>query len=232
MAYFKVDEVFAQTFEIYKRNFFSIYVVSLILNIPNFVFFDFNSTSRQAGISTFLLMSGSAAYFLVQTSLLAGFIISRVLDNGLAQYKKRLEFPDISFDWIVPLIVVFLVQVTLSGVALLFLVVPGVILMIAWTYSTPIVLLEKKYTVIESLRRSWNMTKGERLHILMVFVILGFINWSIILILNFPISMVFHYNSPFAKILSEGLNVALMPIGSILIIVLYLGRRLAEIEQG
>lgn len=71
---------------------------------------------------------------------------------------------------------------------LLCLIVPGIILMVAWSLAIPIVILEKKKP-FEAMRRSFHLTKGRRFRIFVSIALISLIVYIIIIVVILPFTI-------------------------------------------
>lgn len=79
--------------------------------------------------------------------------------------------------------ITLLIAGILAGMAILFgylfFVVPGWFFRINFMLVTPIIVLEDEFSVLASLGRSWDLTKGHRLYILQCLLGLEFLYWIV-----------------------------------------------------
>jgi membrane-anchored glycerophosphoryl diester phosphodiesterase (GDPDase) len=73
-------------------------------------------------------------------------------------------------------------------IGFILLVIPGFILLAAWSLSIPAIVIENK-TPIEAMKRSFSLTKGRRFRIFIVLLLVGLIAYIIIIVINFPIAI-------------------------------------------
>jgi len=66
----------------------------------------------------------------------------------------------------------------LTLIGLVLLIVPGIILSLGFAVVSPVAIFEKG-SAVNALRRSWNLTRGERWNILGASFVLGFLIWII-----------------------------------------------------
>jgi hypothetical protein len=72
------------------------------------------------------------------------------------------------------------------GVGLLLLVIPGIYLALTWSLAIPVAVLEGT-GLNGTVSRSATLTKGDRLRILVIYVLLAFLEWVVMLIIQFPL---------------------------------------------
>jgi Membrane domain of glycerophosphoryl diester phosphodiesterase len=72
------------------------------------------------------------------------------------------------------------------GLGLVLLIVPGIYLALAWSLAIPVTVLEGT-GLNDTLTRSTTLTKGDRLRIFVVYVLLVLLEWVVMLIVQFPL---------------------------------------------
>jgi hypothetical protein len=70
-------------------------------------------------------------------------------------------------------------------IGFILLIVPGFILLAAWSLSIPAVVIENK-TPIEAMKRSYSLTRGRRFQIFAILLLVALIVYIISLVINFP----------------------------------------------
>jgi hypothetical protein len=92
---------------------------------------------------------------------------------------------------LLPMIGLTIVSGVAIGFALLFLIVPGIILYVMWIVAVP-VLVEERRGIFGSLSRSFELTRGSRWHIfglLVIFIILSTVISAVLGLLNMGVAL-------------------------------------------
>ena len=89
--------------------------------------------------------------------------------------------------------------------ATLFLLVPGIFLALAFALVIPVAVLEDS-GVLDTLSRSWELTKGSRLRILVIYVLYFFLLYTLIFLWEIPIL------AAIGVLAARGHNPAMMPL--------------------
>ncbi len=116
------------------------------------------------------LTIGSAVVTLVTTYLAEAALIHGVVSNLRGRKADFGQCLAVGAQNIVPAVLIAII--TAIGVALGFilLIVPGVILALAWTVALPAAVVEK-VNPIEALSRSWKLTDGHRGALFLIFLL-------------------------------------------------------------
>jgi hypothetical protein len=125
----------------------------------------------------------------------------------------------------------------LAGVAvalgLLLLIVPGIIVSLAFSMTTLIILVEGE-GVMDSLRRSWDLTKGNRGRIFVAGLICGLLSWALAFAFQWPalalVALTKSHNPPLWANLATGIsstigNILAMPFFAIALALIYYDAR-------
>lgn len=91
------------------------------------------------------------------------------------------------------------------GFASLFLLVPGIFLALAFALVIPVAVLEDS-GMWDSISRSWELTKGSRLRILVIYILYFFLLYTFILLWEIPIL------AAIGVLAARGHNPAMMPL--------------------
>lgn len=166
-AHLDIGGVFEATTEIYKKSFGTVWIVALILLVPMAIL---NALAAEAGWFLHLIAS---VYQIVATVWLAGTVVKVVEDvwaDGAVDASVGELFSSAA-PRLFSLFLLSLVVGILVAIGLVFLIVPGIILALMWVVSTPSMMVEDK-GVFDSMTRSSDLTKHNRMRILGVGVLL------------------------------------------------------------
>jgi Membrane domain of glycerophosphoryl diester phosphodiesterase len=199
---FRVGPVFGRAWTVYTRNFLAFTLVAVVIALPGL--FQGDKQSLAGGIQTLVaVIVGIVFYFVGQAVMLYGafqalrgrdFLVGEAVRRGLARFWSIIGvvlLPMLAF--IAGLIVVSLLSVlavplgVIAGLAFFVLVVMFVI---RWSAAVPACVVEGLGPVA-SLRRSAELTRGNRWKIFAVFVLI----FVIIIIAGI---VVFAITAPFA----------------------------------
>ncbi|MCP4181119.1 MAG: hypothetical protein GY756_25420 [bacterium] len=184
--YLTIDKVFGECFNLYFKNILKIITPIAVVIIPfMFLFYKWFQTILNedytydqyppeliVGMILFSLL-----YFLVF------FIEIKIISN--AYLDKKESIPEIIQDALKRFFPFFLANILLAlgyiG-GFLLLIVPGYILLFGWSVAHAVFVIEKKGP-INSIKRSWELTKGHKGIIFLVYLLLYFTMYFIFLVL-------------------------------------------------
>lgn len=215
-----IGGVFEATTEIYKKSFGTVWIVALILLIP-------------AAIIVALLGNGGFLGFLgtivqlVATAWLVGSVVRIVQDveeDGQIDWSVGEILGSVT-PRLISIILLQIVMGILIGIGLILLIIPGVILALMWAVAMPSLVVENK-GVFDSLSRSSELTKDNRMRILGVAVVV-LVLYLILAIIGGILVAAVPVIGVIALII---LGVLIYPYISIIAAVLYY--RLRELKEG
>ena len=161
-----IGGVFEATTEIYKKCFGTVWIVALVLLIPAAIIVAILGNDGVLGVLGTLVN-------LVATAWLLGSIIRIVQDveeDGKVDWSVGKILGSVT-GRLVSIILLQIVVAILVGIGLIFFIVPGVILALMWIVSMPSLVVEEK-GVFDSMSRSSELTKNNRMRILGVGLVI------------------------------------------------------------
>jgi hypothetical protein len=174
-----VGAVFRRAFDLMMGDFVKFFALAFIVWLPVLItlfivgfghaaWSDFPAPSPSAGIAGAVLVGllTWAAFILSQAVILYGAIERmRGQSFALAESLQR------GFARFFPLVGLYLALAIILGIGFVLLVVPGILLAVALYVALPVCLVEKRGP-LESLRRSADLTKGNRWRIFGIALLL------------------------------------------------------------
>jgi hypothetical protein len=201
---FSVGGVASATFGSIGRNFLTFTLLALLAEVPQGVL-SFYTNRFQVGTAPFTANPGAAftyfatiisAFFLaifMAYVLQAAIVYGTVTDlNG-----RRASFGSClgtALKVFFPLVGLSIISTLGTGVGMILLVVPGVILALGWSIAVPVRVVER-VGVFESLGRSWTLTsgfKGTIFLLALIFVLAG----ALFSMLGLSLAGVFSFTRP------------------------------------
>lgn len=194
LRYLSFGETLGQTFNLYFDNFIPLIVISFVSTLPGFVFAHFVKFSEVgdpslsqilALILFFVLFVG---IYMLCSALMIELISKKYLKQhqGVGQYIGNvmpLIFPIIGLSILSviivggPAVVLFSIAGPKAGVLLY--IIPGIYLMIGVMLASQVLIVERK-KVIESVKRSFFLTKSSKLEIFGFLIIIGLLKRLVI----------------------------------------------------
>lgn len=172
-------EVISYSFGIYFRNFFSFFAVTLIAYSPVVILTIFAATG---GFETFEDTAITWIMLLVTigAALLAFPFATAALSYGVLQSlrdkKPQIgELIAVGLRMMITVILVAILQFLATMGGFILLIIPGIIIGVALTVAVPAA-VEERPGAFKALSRSFELTKGYRWKIFLVFFGLGLIN--------------------------------------------------------
>lgn len=147
-------------FNLLFDNFFILIILSLIAGIPAyFTLFGSNiPILNTTGFFGFiLLLIFSSVFTTVCTGLTIEIVAKRYLGERITFYEYTRSLYEIFF----PLLLLSFLKAVLTGIGFYLLLVPGILFSLGFSVAEHVLVIERK-KVIESLKRSWNLTKGKK----------------------------------------------------------------------
>jgi hypothetical protein len=215
-----IGGVFEATTEIYKKCFGTVWIVALILLIPSAIIVALLGNDGLGGLL------GSIVN-LVATAWLLGSIVRVVQDveeDGQVDWGIGEILGSVTGRLVAIILLEFVVFI-LVGIGLIFLIIPGVILALMWSVSMPSLIVEDK-GVFESMSRSSDLTKHNRMRILGL-VLLVLLIYLVVVILGALLAAAVPVIGVIALV---AVGVIAYPYVSIISTVLYY--RLRELKDG
>lgn len=215
-----IGGVFSKTTDIYKEAFGTVWIVALILMIPAGIIAAILGDDGIGGLIGNLVNLAASAW-------LIGSIVRIVQDVEADGRVDNSVGEVLGSVWsrLIPLIVLQLIIGILVGIGLVLLIIPGVILALMWVAAIPAFVVEEK-GIFESMSRSSELTRGNRMRILGIGIVILAIYIAIALIGALLVAA-----SPVIGVIALiVVSVLLYPYISIIAAVLYF--RLRELEGG
>ncbi|MEP3889614.1 MAG: hypothetical protein ABJN69_04050 [Hellea sp.] len=181
---FDVGRVINRTFGAIKNNFVSFFLASLIImGVPTFfiglmpVFFSTGGmfdgdTVNQGFFASFIAMAViSFIVVMIGSVILQGALIYGAIADFNGRKAPFKECMSVALRYFFPLLILGI----LVGLGMVFgfilVIVPGVFIALGWSIAAPVLIVEGK-GITDSISRSWDLTKGYKRWILLLFIIL------------------------------------------------------------
>ncbi|MDQ6432802.1 glycerophosphoryl diester phosphodiesterase membrane domain-containing protein [Mesorhizobium sp. LHD-90] len=198
-AAFRIGRVFGDTFSVLGRNFGLCLGLAVIFSgIPTFLYQlltgsqidaallsaetgavpppEFEPTSALAGLVYFII-------YLVLASILQAALVRTTIEDLNGQQPTFADALSRGIAVLLPIIGLLFLMYLGIGIGFVLLIIPGLYLLIRWSAAVP-ALVHERLGVLESMRRSSELTKGSRWRIFGLFVILIVAIWILQLVLG------------------------------------------------
>lgn len=202
-----IGDVIASTINVALKNFTTLFMMSALFYLPGLIFQMMtlpDLSDPTAGVFGANVLGASVVGII---SIILQFVLVAAMTSAVftALQGKKAEFgPSISqgFSRVLPVLGVSLLASLAMVVGLLFLLVPGIFLMIVLAVSVPAVVVER-VGVFEAMNRSMDLTRGYRWRILGLFVVVILILIGLTLVFGLVLGL-------FAVLLGGNLQVAVI----------------------
>jgi hypothetical protein len=159
-------EIFSEAFNLYFDNFLALFGISIISALPGFILTQLTISNTMAGPTTStVLTSLISIVFLVLTNTAATALIIELLSKKYLRKPQTMEdyFKSI-LPFIFPIIWLSILQALAIGAGFMALIIPGIIIYTGLSLSSQILIIERS-NAVEAMKRSWELSRGNRLQI-------------------------------------------------------------------
>ena len=122
------------------------------------------------------MMALSIIGSMVISSLTQGFLTRATVAQAEGRKASLGECVQASVSVLLPLMALAIVTSVGIALGMVLLIVPGFMLMIAWSVATP-AMVEERTGIFESIERSNDLTRGARWKIFSLMIAVGFLAW-------------------------------------------------------
>jgi len=185
---FDIGRVLNRTFGAIKNNLVSFLGASLIImGIPMLIiglfplFIGADGEIANGGLSESAVMGFvgatvfSAIFIMVGSIILQGALIFGAVADFNGRKAPLSECLSIAFKYFFPLLGLGILVALGTMAGFIALIIPGIFIALGWSIAAPILIIEGK-GITDSIGRSWNLTKGYKRWILLLFIIIMIIS--------------------------------------------------------
>ena len=228
-------ETLGQAFNLYFDNFVPLFMISLVCSIPTILFM--HSTGIGTGGDTTVnpYLSGLILILLslTMTTICTALTIELISKRYLKQHQDIARYIENVLPFILPIIGLSILEGIIIGLGLLAFLIPGIYLALAVSVAVQVLIVEHQ-GVMESMRRSFFLTRGKKLEIL------GY--WLIIILIGFVVNELREMTAGMINQLDAALqtklilfygiyyfvNILITPIGSCIFILIYFNLKIEK----
>ena len=188
--YITVDKIFGESFTLYFKNIISLFIPSaLIFSIFGLFFYQYFSYIMNSDETEIFGSSGIIFYFMAMFAIGIAMYIFFYIEIELASnayrdiesnYREIISKSLRRFFPFLGMNILFSLGVSLAAILL---IIPAYILMLGWCVAQVIFIIENE-RAIKSLKRSWNLTKGNKGKIFLLFLLIIAALYFVILIVS------------------------------------------------
>ncbi len=219
---YSFGQTLGKGFNLYFDNFFYVVGTSLVIYLPSLYLGIFTKVSETEGLD-------AAGLYKLLYSIIASIFLSALITNIISKkyLGKTLSIRDyflVHLPLLISILLLSLLETILLVLGFALLVVPGIILLVGYSVSVNALVIEG-VSPVESLRRSWRLTKGKRwpiLGLIMLYIVINFL-------VAYPITNFIGETYPnIYDITAYILSALLDPIGSCIFVVVYFNLRVEK----
>ena len=217
---FEVGAVLSSTFSVYFSNIVAFFAIGLMFNLPVIVLNYLSSSGDLLDVvDPSLYLAIPLAVGLL--TLIFGNVVTGAISFGVFQFLRGKK-PSIGsciakgFSVLLPVIGVAILVGLMVFFGSLLCLIPGIILYVMFCTAVPVTVVERP-GVINSLKRSLDLSSGNRMAIFAVLLVLTLMNIAITLGITFSVAAL----GNIALIISGLVSVVLGGLGSTALVVIY-----------
>jgi hypothetical protein len=232
-------ETLGQAFNLYFDNFVPLFLISLVSTLPLIVFtfiriesgMYYSESNRFIAVLTFLII------FIVVNTLCTALTIELISKRYLKQHQCIGTYVRNVLPFILPIVGLSILEVIIIGLGFVAFLLPGVYLFLGLSVAVQVLIVERK-RVMESISRSFVLTRGRKLEIfgyfLIVIIVLKQILIDILLVPKVFYPLIGNMDTAFSTklILANGVyylvQVLFNPISACLFILIYFNLRIEK----
>ena len=113
---------------------------------------------------------------MVISSMTQAFLTRATVAQSEGRRTSLAECARVGLAMFLPLVALSIVTSIATTLGMLLLIIPGLMLMTAWSVATP-ALVEERLGVFEAIRRSNELTRGSRVKIFLLLLLVGIVTW-------------------------------------------------------
>jgi len=236
---YSFGETIGKGFNLYFNNFIPIVLLSLLCQVPSVLI-----QRLITGSGTFYYKVGAASFYnqfrteglnyiaiiilsIITSHILSAFVIHLVSKNFLEDASTSRNNAITS---ILPLIIPLIGLSLLIGIIVLFccigLIIPGIIVGLGLSVAPGVLVIEKR-SIMESLKRSWSLTKERKGHIFGILFVSGLITGVITLPFSFILKLL-SLDTQVVTYLNYAISALVSPIQSCIFVVVYFNLRIEK----
>ena len=181
VAGFSIGRVIDRTFSVVRRNLVAFLIAALLIMAPVLAIDLYNGTPSSFGAKSFALRALAALIQFACTYLLQASLVQSTITDLNGERAELGQALSAGFNLVLPVTVIVVLSILGLLVGTLLLVVPGIMLAMAWSVAVPVKVVERT-SIKDSFGRSLYLTRGYRWRIFglvviyfIISVLLGFV---------------------------------------------------------
>jgi hypothetical protein len=185
-------DLFSKSFSTFGDNILLVFLVSVVIELPNFLFFGF--VTRYTGVPVLVRLAAQQTVSAVALGLVTAAVTYSVLRRLRGSPVARGEGLAQGLSSCVFALPVVLLNALCLGVSILCLVIPAFLVQPMLAAAVPAA-VEERLSPVAALRRSRDLTAGHRIAIFIALLVPGIVSVILMAVVNFIL-----------KVLPEGIS--------------------------
>jgi hypothetical protein len=204
LKHLSTGQLIGESFNIYFNNFLPLFLISLIIYIPSFLYNIFLSGYLVGGTSTprELINDPVSLIILILSAIIlgafavigTGLIIEIVSRRYLGEHVRFDVYLKNTAKKIIRLVFLSIISIIIVYAGFFLFIIPGIILVLGLSVATEALVVED-LGILQSIKRSWELTKKKKWHVFGVFFLIGLIILGISILGNILIEAVINFLS-------------------------------------
>jgi hypothetical protein len=228
-------ETLGQAFNLYFDNFVPLFMISFVCSLPTILLIHTTgiSTAGEGAVNPLLNRLILVLLILSMTTLCTALTIELISKRYLKQHQGIGQYIQNVLPFIFPVIGLTLLQGLIIGLGFLAFLIPGIYFALALSVAVQALIVERK-GVMESIRRSFFLTKGKKLEILGFGLILFLINYIVKELMDVYLDVIIRMDAIVqTKIIlyysaAHLADILITPIGSCVFILVYFNLKIEK----
>ena len=228
-------ETLGQGFNLYVDNFVALFMISLVSSIPMIIFThtvilnDRGSKELDRALSGLLLI----VIYLVVNTLCTALTIELISKKYLKRHEDIGQYIGHIVPFIFPIIGLAILQAIIIGLGMLAFFIPGIYFALGLSVAGQVLIVERK-PVMESIKRSFFLTRGKKLEIVGLWLILVMVNYAARKMMDVVYTMISSLDAVIqtklilAYTLAHLVDILIAPIGACIFILIYFNLRIEK----
>jgi hypothetical protein len=180
-----VGNVLSRTFNIWSRNFVAFTILALVIQLPAILFGLFWPISADSTVYS----RGTQILPMLLSFVTAGAVAYGVFQQLRGQPATVQQCLKVGMNRLLAVILTAIVVAVIVGIGYVLLVIPGIIASVILAVAIPVAVVEGA-GVGDSIRRSAFLTKGYRMQIFVINLVLGLIVFAMALIVGMALAFI------------------------------------------
>ena len=227
-------EIFSEAFNLYFDNFLALFCISIISALPGFLYTQsvINNTLSGFGTDTLARQILPMIFVTFANTIATALSIELLSKKYLRKPQSPGDYINNILPFIFPIILLSILQTLVVGIGFILFFIPGIIAAVALSMSSQALIIERT-GAIDAMKRSWELSKGDRMQIFGFMFLMGIATIAADALLKFIILPIFSTGNLRDTLLlysfaSHLLSALITPITVCILILIYFNLRIKK----